>query len=65
MRTPNDREDLDRLLAEVDLGTVDLATDFEGIVAGSSAAIDAACSSGTSAALNSFNHVVRPPDLQS
>lgn len=30
----DDREDLDRLLAEVDLGAVDPATDFEGIVAG-------------------------------
>jgi SIR2-like domain len=30
----DDREDLDRLLAEVDLGAVDPARDFEGIVAG-------------------------------
>jgi hypothetical protein len=30
----DDRDDLDRLLAEVDLGAVDPATDFEGIVAG-------------------------------
>lgn len=29
-----DRDDLDRLLAEVDLGVVNPATDFEGIVAG-------------------------------
>jgi hypothetical protein len=55
----------DRLLAEGDLGAVDPATDFEGIVGGSSAVVDAACSSGTSAALDSFNHVVRPPDLRS
>lgn len=30
----DDRADLDRLLAEVDLGAVDPATDFEGVVAG-------------------------------
>jgi hypothetical protein len=30
----DDREDLDRLLAEVDLGAIDPARDFEGIVAG-------------------------------
>jgi hypothetical protein len=31
---PDDHDDLDRLLAEVDLGAVDPASDFEGIVAG-------------------------------
>lgn len=37
-RHGDDREDLDRLLAEVDLGELDPKKDFEGIVAGLEAA---------------------------
>jgi hypothetical protein len=53
-----DREDLDRLLAEVDLGAVDPATDFEGIVAGLESAEEVV------SAFMSLASRVAHPDLQ-